>query len=529
MFPEVDELRTGKDNEVAALVGTPGKALLATIGSGPIRGAYLTSNGLLYVASGLNLYAVDRNYASTNVGPLLNTTGPIAFSDNGFELVAVDGTNGYYVPIDGSQKAYTFTVTSGQTASQGATYTNNGKTFTVTKTLMAGDTTLYCNGTGDPGTTSGNLTYVTGTGTGPIAFSSWISNTNAFLTLIVDPNWLGANDVTFQDDYFIFNQPNTKKFYISDLNAITFATTVISSKAGFPDNLIGLESLNRNLWLFGDVTTETWFNSGDATNPFQYIAGSLMQYGLAATFSLKKMTNTLFWLGKDATGQGVVFMANGPNAQRISTTAVELAIQSYSTISDAIAWAYQENGHNFYQITFPTGNATWVYDLSTGMWHERASLDSSGNFQRDRANCYVFAFGNHIVGDYQNGNLYKQSLSTFTDNGAPLVRQRVTPHLSKDMVRIFYNTFQLDIEAGVGTDGTNQGNSPQAMLQWSNDGGHTWSTEFLSMFGKIGATKGRAIWRRLGASRNRVFKVSISDPVKVVIMGAEVDLMAGNS
>jgi hypothetical protein len=530
LYPEIDEMKTGKENEVASLVGTPGLSLLATIGSGPIRGAYFTSTGVLYVASGLNLYSVDKNWASTLVGALRNTSGPVAMCDNGYQLVIVDGANGYYLTL--GQSVYTFVITPGRTASLGAVYTNNTQSFTSLVALTAGATTFQASGPALPGTplNSGSLSLASGTGSGPIIFSSFTVQRNGLLTQITDPNFLGANDVTYQDGYFIFNKPSSKQFYISDLNAITFATTIISSKSGEPDNIVALQSVNRNLWLFGDRTTEVWFDSGDITNPFQYISGSLSQYGCAATFSITKMNNSMFWLGKDSTGKGIVFAAGGNYApQRISTSSVEIAIQSYSIISDAIAWAYQENGHNFYVLTFPTGNATWVYDMSTGMWHERASLSAQGTFQRNIANCYAFAYETHVVGDYANGNLYNQNLSNYSENGAALVRQRVSPHISQDMHRIFYASLQLDIETGLGLDGSSQGKDPQAMLEWSNDGGHTWSNQFWTSVGKIGATKGRAIWRRLGHSRNRVFRFSISDPVKVVIMGAEVELMEGAS
>lgn len=450
LFPEMDELGTGKDAEVGSLVGTPGLSLLATIGNGPIRGIWYTTTGVLYVVSGNKLYSVSSSWVGTLIGTLQTSTGQVSMADNSLQLVIVDGLNGYYVD------------------------------FTV------------------PGT----------------------------LTQFTDLNWLGSNIVTYQDGYFIFAAPNSKEFYLSDLNDITFTAPANTSKEGNADNIIAHISCNRNLWLFGDQTTEVFFDSGDNLNPFQFIQGSMSQYGCAAKFGVAKMANTVFWLGKDQSGSGIVFMANGYNPQRISTQGVELAIQSYSTISDAIAFSYQENGHQFFVLSFPTGNATWVYDIASSLWHERA-YTNQGVLERIRANCYAFPFNTHVVGDYANGNIYKQSLSIYSDNGNPITRQRVAPHISKDIERIFFQSFQLDIETGTGIDGTGQGTNPQAILQWSNDGGHTWSNEYWASFGAIGATKTKVEWRRLGASRNRVFRVTITDPVKVVLMGAELHLMEG--
>lgn len=354
----------------------------------------------------------------------------------------------------------------------------------------------------------------------------WSTLASTALTQVVDINWLGSNRVTFQDGYFIFVVPGTKEFYLSDLNDVTFVSPANTDKNGYPDNLVCQVSVNRNLWLFGEVTTEVWFDSGDNLNPFQYIPGSLMQYGCVAPFSVNVLFNTVFWLGKDRNGSGQVFMASGYQPQRISTHSIETAIQNYPTMSDAFAYSYQEDGHHFYILVFPTAQATWGYDTTTGLWHERAYL-KQGQLQRIRQNAYAFAYGKHIVGDYANGNIYLQSSDVFTDNGAYISRQRVSPHLSDNMNRIFYNSFQVDIEAGVGIDGLGQGQTPQAMLTWSDDGGKTWSNEMVAPIGGIGATKTRTIFRRLGSGRNRVFKVVITDPIKIGIMGAELELEQG--
>lgn len=449
MYPEMDELGTGKEGEVGSLVGTPGLRLLATLGSGPVRGMWFTTTGVFYVVSGQNLYSVTSSWVATNIGTLETSSGSVSMADNGIQLVIVDGVNGYYVTL---------------------------------------------------GTSS--------------------------LIPITSDEWLGSDLVVYQDGYFIFKAPNSKEFYLSDLDAITFTAPANSTKDGYPDNIVAHLSVNRYLWLLGEETTEIWQDTGNNLNPFEYIPGSFIQYGCVSPFAATKMANTIFWLGKDQTGDGIVFIANGQAPQRISTHAVELALQSYSTISDAIAFSYQENGHLFFFLTFPTASATWVYDTTSSSWHERA-YTSQGVLQRHRANCYSRAFDTHVVGDYVSGKIYELSSTAYSDNGNPITRQRVTPHVAKDMARIFFQSLQLDIESGTGLDGIQQGTNPQAVLQWSNDGGHNWSNEVWTSFGAIGATKFRAIWRRLGQARSRVFRVTITDPVKVVMMGAEIHLEQG--
>jgi hypothetical protein len=343
---------------------------------------------------------------------------------------------------------------------------------------------------------------------------------------ISDGDFLPADQVVFQDGYFIFNRSGTGQFFISGLNSTDFDALDIATSEGQPDPIIAILSDHRDLWLFNAQTTEVFFNSGDADFPFQRVQGAFIEHGCAATFSVAKMNNTVFWLGRDDKGQGVVYMAQGYQPQRISTHPVEQAIQSYDDISDAVAYCYQQDGHHFYVLNFSSASTTWVYDASTGMWHERV-YTNDGQFERHRADNHAFAHGTHVVGDYVTGRLYELSPSTYSDNGDEITRQRITPHVSSGLKGVTYNSLQLDIEAGVGIDGSGQGDDPQAMLRWSDDGGRTWSNEKWVSFGAIGQTKTRAIWRRLGMARDRVFEVTITDPVKVAIVGAEIDLQPG--
>jgi hypothetical protein len=344
----------------------------------------------------------------------------------------------------------------------------------------------------------------------------------------------GCSQVVHQDGYFIFMHNGTAQFFTSGYVYSTVAddSTIdpldFASADGSPDPTIAIASSHQNIWLFGGKSIEVFYNSGNASFPFERVSGAFIEYGLSAPFSVSKMNNTLYWLGGDDKGSGIVFQAQGYQPQRISTHAVELAIQSYGDVSDATSYCYQENGHHFFVLNFPTADATWVYDASTSLWHERAYL-YEGTFRRHRAEAHAFAFGKHIVGDFENGNLYEQSLDIFTDNGDVIKRRRTSPHISDSMDRVMYSRFELDIETGVGSDGTGQGVDPKAMLRFSDDGGHSWSNEKWVSIGRIGATKARAIWRRLGLARSRVWQVDITDPNKVVIIGAEIDLVKGVS
>ena len=306
-----------------------------------------------------------------------------------------------------------------------------------------------------------------------------------------------------------------------------------ASAEGSPDGLVGLIVDHREAWLFGTDSVEVWYDAGLPDFPLTRIQGAFNEIGCVAAFSIAKLDNGLFWLGTDARGQGIVYRANGYTGQRISTHAIEYAIAQYGNIADAIAYTYQQEGHAFYVLTFPSGDATWVYDVSTQAWHERAGWDN-GVFVRHRSNCQCNFGGNIIVGDYENGNIYKFSLDIYADNGGIqkwLRSWRALPTGQNNLKRTAHHSLQLNCESGVGLN-NGQGSDPQAMLRWSDDGGHTWSNEHWSPMGKIGAYYQRVFWRRLGMTlklRDRVYEVSGTDPVKIAIMGAELILSPTNA
>lgn len=475
LYAQIDESQNGVDGEVGYLVSTPGLRLLATVGTGPIRGEYTLSNGAQAVVSGSEIYQSTALGVYAKAGDILTASGPVSMADNGTQLCIVDGANGYIVSLS---------------------------TGTVTQITSAG--------------------------------------------------WTGADTVTFQDGYFIFNNPGTGQFYWSDLydglneDPLNFITA-----EGSPDNTVAVLSNQRQLWVAGAKTIEVFWNSGSETT-FSRIDGAFIEYGCGAAQSLKKLANSIIWLGGGQNGAGIVWMAVGFQPKRISNHAVEYAIQKTGDISGATAWVYQVDGHNFYCLNLPGADVTWVFDISTGQWHERAYL-VNGEFQRHRAECYSFAFDTHIVGDYENGNLYALDPEVRSDNGQPLKWVRRAPHLGANRKRIFYSRAELVARVGTGLDAqalyaefaygepdyeaSDYWESgilankldPSVELRYSDDYGNTWSTPRRRSLGKIGEYAKRVYWDQLGQSRNRTFEISGSDPVKIALLGMELTAKPGVS
>lgn len=342
--------------------------------------------------------------------------------------------------------------------------------------------------------------------------------------VITDEAFYGASNVDFLDTYAIFNRPGTNQFYISGANEITFDPLDFASAESNYEPLVRHIVDHDELMLFKQTVTEIWRTTSNPDFPFARDKNASIEQGCAAPDSVASMDNSVFWLGNNTEGGGIVWRMNGYTPARVSTDAIEFAIASYPTIADAEAYTYQQEGHTFYMLTFPSGNATWCYDAATQLWHQRAYLDpATGKLGRHRSNCHMYFAGLHIVGDYANGNLYALDLDYYSDNGDPLPAIRAASHLANgDYKWIIHNRLQIDIEPGVGLNG-GHGAAPVALLDWSDNGGKTWSNQHQADMGEMGEYGHRLRWDRLGRARTRAYRLTITDPVKRVILGASLN------
>jgi len=333
--------------------------------------------------------------------------------------------------------------------------------------------------------------------------------------------------IDFCDGYILAALQNSQTFQQSNLeDGTTWSGLNISTNSYFPDNITSMKVDHREMWLYSGKKTVVYYNSGAGFPVFIPIQGAFLEQGCGATFSTTQLDNSLFWLDQDERGSMVARRADGYNGRRVSTHAVELAWQSYGTTSDAVGYAYQEQGHTFWVIYFPTANATWVYDVASGYWHKRGFWnENTGIYTADRSMCHTFNFGMHLVGDPFSGNVYQQSAELYQDNGAIIRGYRRSPTTSENNQWIYFDSFELDVECGLAPavpllDGNGQSRPPQIMLRWSNDGGKTWSNTYYLSLGNAGQYSKRVIKRLLGRARKRVWEVSWTDPVPIRFIAA---------
>ena len=545
-------------------------AVGATI-TGSISGAILTVTavtGTIYIGQTVQGAGVASGTVITALGQGTVLSESIATAGTGY---AVNDTVTVLGGVYGTTPA-TYTVSSigASGAVTGLTRTNSG----LYTSIPNNNASTSSNGSG----TGLTLTLTFGTGAGGVgtyvvsSSQTIASETMYALNFSVMPTSDGpfnaANTVDIVDNYFVYNKPNSQQWAASNpLSPITNSLS-FSSKDGAPDNLVSLIVDHREVYLLGEASSEVWVDVGSFPFPFQRIPGTSTQHGIAAKFSMSRVGNSFAYVSRNIRGQAQIMMMNGYIPQRISNHAVENTLTD-KYIDDAIAWTYQLEGHECYVVSFPTLDLTWVYDIATEMWHKWLWVDNNNVYHRHRGNCASLFQGQVLVGDYANGQIYQLDKSNYTDNGQNIRRLRRAPHIVTDLQRQYLEELQIQFQPGVGTTGLSSATQgtfisspyyisptdflivsptetlilglknevsllttttyPQAMLRWSSDGGSTWSNEHWVTIGQAGKYKNRAIWRRLGWSRDRVFEVVVTDPVNAVIISANLKAQEGEN
>jgi hypothetical protein len=618
----------------------------AVITDGTGIGATLHVN-LGYAIAGLGVTTIGSGIASTPTIIVTDPTGSGAIFTavivGGVMVGAtkVSGGSGYTNPVITITNApgYTLTpiydYTSGSVVSVNVIDVGSGYTApvvvfssgsaTATANVSATTVTAVNVTAGGSGYTSPPIVTVTGTGgtTEAVAvvtnfsvtainiISGGTGYTGTTPTVTLSPPQgvsapLAPQHVEYIEGYFIVTDGTMNAFASDMYNGLSWnaqATTPIQAAS---DNVSGLLNLHEQLFFIKQFTTEIFYNNGTPTSlgfPFSRMQGAVVDYGTPAPWSIARGNNSAFFLANERDGDSSCFVGvvelNGYTPTPITPPAIVYKMAQSTDHSQCFGYCYSDEGHTFYVITNPVDDWTFVYDTTTQMWHERSTCNLSDDLvHRDAANCYINAYGKHLVGDTFSGNIYEVSSKFNTDTGLPIISEQITQHLvdGQTLDDLFIDELQIDIESGVGlddvsspatalaslttgavsavtvtyngadytlppavilrsTDGNGSGATatatvgygsvisvnitaggtgytaspqvifataevaPTAGLSLSKDGGRTWGAESIRSMGRIGEYRKRLRWLSLGRTKNRVFRLRISSPVKRIIMG----------
>ena len=343
----------------------------------------------------------------------------------------------------------------------------------------------------------------------------------ATLTAITDADFTGSSKVIFMDSFFIYLDPNSGRMFATGINdGTTINALDVATAEGKPDDLVSLAVDKRELWAFGKETVEIWYNAGNSIGfPFTRREGAFIDIGCGAAESVVAIDNTLMWLDN----RGYVVLTEGYSPRVVSTLAINQEILSYGDVTDAYAYQIIDKGYLMYVITFPSAEKTWVFDLSTGLWHERAFFNTTTDtFEQDLGVVSATLNNFWFIGDRKSGKIYHLDKDHFKHGSSLIHRIRTYQHFNVE--RMFFSVGNLELLMSTGNalvSGT--GSDPQVILRYSNDGSATWSDELSRSMGKTGEFYKSIRWNRLGNARDWLFEFRISDPINFSIISS-VDL-----
>lgn len=431
------------------LFGAPGLTLFTELPTWPIRGLW-NFRGVLYAVGGETLYRINQAGGYKVLGDGISGTGVVSISDNGVQLIVVNGLGGYLVDEAGAYQQ------------------------------------------------------------------------------IQNANFYSAATVLFFDNYFVFDRRGTNEFFLSGLSdGTSYSGLDFASAEAQPGFLTAVAQNLQLLFLFCQNHTEMWYDAGAADFPFQRYAGGVIERGCIAPHSVIQQDDALFFLGQD----GIFYRLQGNVPIRVSTHAVEHAIASYGDVSDAFCFTYTLEGHKMVHLTFPSapgGGHSWVWDISTGKWHERESWDENAqSLGRWRGNCALTMNNQILIGDAFSGKIGILDWENQTEYGNAIQMLVHSAPLHQDRMRIFVRRLELDMEFGTGL-ASGAGSEPVLMLRYSKDGAQTWSgTEPRRALGRVGEYLRRARWLNLGVAYQWTFELTISSPVKRVLIATHSDVEVG--
>ena len=568
--------------------GTPGLATFIDFGAdAPVRGS-IEINGRVFVAAGASLYEIFANNTPTptNWGAIANDGSPVIIAASTVQLLVVSFGHAYCfdltapgawaantqyntgaVILDPAGKIQNATARAWQAntvysaGTQIVDANGNIQQVTTPGTSGASEPTWNTSGTtadnsavwtyeaiGTPGVagTSGATepTFVdtpggsTSDGTGTLV---WEFQGNQLLDVTAQLAGTPGR-VRYADGYFVLNLAQTNQYQVSNLfDGTTWSGLQINPVSVFPENIISIEWCQRILLVMGENHIQAYQDTG-SNEIFDVIPGTLIETGCISQNCPCILNNAVYWVGRDVRGGLSAWQSTGYSTpQRVSTHAVEIDLQSYtlSQLGQLTTYSYQDGGHLFWVLYVPGSKWSWVYDVAEQLWHKRAYWESAnGPFTPHRSWNHVFAFGMHLVGDWNSGNLYRMAMAldngdgTFSfvsDNGNPIRRLRRAPTNINEMQWIRISKLTIDIQTGIApqpplVDGLGNPRQPQCMLRWSDTRGKSWSNEHIGNLGFAGQYPTRVIFWRQGMTRYRVYEWSMTDPVPVVIVDAYLEL-----
>lgn len=339
-----------------------------------------------------------------------------------------------------------------------------------------------------------------------------------------DPDIGAPNSVCFMDSFFIFTYGDGT-LQASGQNAVTISTLDKTTAQSKPGGLTRAVPFNGQLIALGPVFGEVYSDTANPTG-FPFTRSYVLQRGLLSPYALAGhedgFASALIWVADDNS----VVMHNGtPNPLKISPPDLDRLIAGITDKTTLSASVYIAQGHPKWVLK--CGSFCWEFDLGSQKWNERKSY--LVNTWRAIGGCY--AFGKWVVGDFNAGQLLYIDPTVNTEAGNSLIMEIDSGPVVNfpNRTKVARADFNFVTGVGIATGPDPIATNPTVGISWSNDGGVTYSNEFVRPLGRQ-ATVSRVVMLRSGQTRveGRRWRLRISDPVYGGFLGGTQNISMRN-
>lgn len=300
------------------------------------------------------------------------------------------------------------------------------------------------------------------------------------------------------------------------------------------DPVTSIKVRQGDIWAHGPRSYQIFITTNNPDAPIQYAPGSGTTIGTNAPETVTSIGSDIFWLGSNSAGRNKVFMGAGYNSNRISTHAIESALDKLNELTNgAYAFSYVEAGHTFYVLSIPPGKytfegreeysngVTYVYDTLTQAWHRRTSRNpKTGVLEAWHPKYAVFAWGKIVTGNSLwstimelRNDVYVDYDPTTVDGTKPITRIYQGPIFYSNMQEFILDEFVWDIITGFGPS-TGNSSDPVADIFISYDGGNIFEHGGTEPLAKTGNYGKQVRFNGLGAGRAIVVRIVITEDLQ---------------
>lgn len=306
------------------------------------------------------------------------------------------------------------------------------------------------------------------------------------------------------------------EIWATGLNAVTVDALSFTTDQAIGAGVRGVTWADRFL-AFGSRGIGVYSDAGTSPFPLARVTG--IPRGIAGPYCVSGYEDNfqrgLHFVGDD----NKVYRLDGLTPTPVSPPDLDGLIEAVSDKTTLEMSSYISRGHGMIELSCPAWS--WVLNTSTGWWHEKAKYLGL----RSRVAGSVYAFNKWLTGDTDSGNMLEITKAAQLDVDKPITTQVWSNPVQKYPANIRVPSIWIDMTLGVGdAEGEDPiATDPDIEVDWSDDGGQTFSTPRIRKIGRQAEAKTRVRMNQCGRSKSqgRIIRVKQSSPVHFGLTGGE--------